>query len=86
MKVYQVKELGETTYFCFDGGKKEAKDWHVNECMCDESEISSLIVFPRKKWKEITIKYEENEIEYITMDEYMQGQTWAEVICSSAYL
>ena len=88
MKVYEIKELGETTYFCFDGGIKRAKEWYVEEC---GSEIDSLILFPRKNWKTITIKYEaddipEDEQPIMTIEEYMKDQISNEVICSTAFL
>ena len=89
MKVYKVEELGETTYFCFDGGKKDAKNWYVEETMCDENEITSLVLFPKKDWKKVTIKYEDDfEIEPfdITLEESMQGQIYPTILCSTAYV
>jgi hypothetical protein len=53
--------------------------------MCDKDGISSLTLFPRKKWKDVWIQYDEDNLK-TTIDEFMQGQTWNEVICSSAYL
>lgn len=85
MKVYKIKEQEETTYIAFDGNKVEALEWYVNESMCDESEIESIEEFPQEKWKEVTINYDEENLTQ-TIEEYMQGHTYNEVICSSAYL
>jgi len=85
MKVWQVEEQEDTTYFCFDGSKKNAREWYIEETMCDKNGISSLTLFPRKKWKDVWIQYDEDNL-ITTIDEFMQGQTWNEVICSSAYL
>lgn len=88
MKVYEIKEGGETTHVAFDGNKKEALGWYVEECMCDENEISSFSLFPRKKWKDITVKFEEYGIEPFTMtiEELMDGNNSNEILCSTAFL
>lgn len=88
MKVYEIKEGGETTYFCHNGNKKEAKDWYVDECGSDENDIDSLKLFPRKKWKEVTIKYDEFNIEPFstTIEEEMKGVNSPFILCSTAYL
>lgn len=85
MKVYKIKESGEISHFCFNGCKKEALEWYINETMCDESDITSLVVFPRKNWKNIQIKYDEDNL-ILTIEEFMKGQVANEVICSTAYL
>ncbi len=88
MKVYKIEECGETTHIAFDGNVKEAKAWYVEETMCDEEEISSFSLFPRKKWKDITVTFEEYLVEPFTMtiEELMQGHNSNEVLCSTAYL
>lgn len=88
MKVYEIKEGGDITHIAFDGNKKEALEWYINECMCDESEIESLIVLPRKKWKDITVKFDEYKVEPFTMtiEELMLGNNSNEVLCSTEYL
>jgi len=53
--------------------------------MCDENEIEFIEEFPQEKWKEVTIVYDEENLTQ-TIEEYMQGHTYNEVICSSAYL
>lgn len=88
MKVYRIEECGEVTHIAFDGNKKEAREWYLEECMSDENEISSFSLFPRKKWKDITVKFDEYNIEPFTMtiEEMMEGNTSNEVICSTAFL
>lgn len=60
----------------------------MNECMSDENEISSISLFPRKKWKDITVKFDEYGIEPFTMtiEELMQGCKSSEILCSTAFL
>lgn len=88
MKVFEIKELGEVTHIAFDGNKKEALEWYVSETECDENEISSFTVLPRKKWKEITVKFEEYGVTNFTMtiEQLMLGNKSNEILCSTAYL
>jgi len=88
MRVYEIKESGETTHVAFDGTKKECKDWYVSETDCDVNEIDSITVLPRKKWKEITVKFEEWGIEPFTttIEELMVGCKNNEIICSTLFL
>lgn len=88
MKVFKVTELGETTHIAFDGNIKEAREWYVEETMCDENEISSISLFPRKKWKDITVRFEEYLVEPFTMtiEELMDGNKSNEIICSTMFL
>ncbi len=88
MKVYKIEEYGETTHIAFDGNIEEAYSWYVEETMCDENEISSFSLFPRKKWKDITVKFDECGIEpfSMTIEELMDGNKSNEILCSTAYL
>jgi len=85
VKVYKIKEQGETTYIAFDGDKNESLEWYIRETSCDENDIDSIKKFPQEKWKEVTIVYDEENLTQ-TIEEYMQGHAYNEVICSSAYL
>jgi len=87
MKVYKIEELGEVTHFAFDGNKKDALNWYIEETMCDENEITSISLLPRKNWRDITIKFNEDEESLVvSLEEYMKGHINNEVICSTAYL
>ncbi len=88
MKVYKVEDSEDTTYFCFNGSKEDALVWYLEEGMVDKNDTVSIELFPRKNWKEVKIKFEEYKIKpfSMTIEEYMQGQTSNEIICSTDWL
>lgn len=87
MKVYKVKEQGEVTHFCFDGDVEDAKEWYVEETYCVEDEIDSIEEFPEDEWSTVSILFvAEEEHVKITLKDYMDGQKYNEIICSTAYL
>lgn len=85
MKVYKIECQGETDHIAFDGGILEAIRFYVEETMCESEDVESISIFPQEKWKDVTIKYDEDNLE-MTIAEYMKGHTWNEVICSTSYL
>jgi len=86
MKVFEIKEQGETTHICFDGNENEAKEWYVEETMCDENEIDSVVEIPQEKWKEIKVTFQEEDGFTTTVEELMKGNKYPEILCSTAYL
>jgi len=88
MKVFKISDSEDIAYFCFNGNKEEALIWYLEESMWDKNNVTTFKLFPRKQWKETTIKFEEYGIKPFTMtiEEYMQGQTSNEIICSTEFL
>lgn len=86
MKVFEIKELGETTHIAFDGDSSEALEWYVEETMCDKNEIASIGEVPQEEWSKITIYYEEDGGFTTTIAEKMAGQVSPIILCSTAYL
>lgn len=84
MKVFEINTQGEKDTVCVDGGVLEAIKFYFYETGCDLSEIDSVVEIPQEQWKTKTIFYDEMK-EPITVDDYMKGHTWNEIIASTAY-
>lgn len=84
MKIYQIKTQGETDTVACNGEVLDLLKFYTVENDMSLEEIDDIIEIPQEKWKEITITFEEME-EPITLEEYMQGHTWNEVVCSTEY-
>lgn len=84
MEVYKIEAQGETDHVAVNGDILAAIQFYVCETGCDLEDIDSISLFPQENWKTFKIHYEEMDEEW-TMDEYMQGHTWNEVITSTNY-
>lgn len=84
MEVYKIESQGETDHVAVDGDILAAVKFYVCETGCDLDDIESISLFPRENWKTFEIRYEETDEKW-SMEDYMQGHTWNEVIASTNY-
>lgn len=85
MEVYKIESQGETDHVAVDGDILAAVKFYVCETGCDLDDIESISLFPREQWKDMTITFDEPEFGSVTVEDYMQGHTWNEVIASTNY-
>ena len=84
MRVYKIKTQGETDVVACNGEALDLLKFYLTEIDGLLEDIDEVIEVPQEKWKEMTITFEEPEIGSVTVEEYMQGHTWNEIISSTA--
>lgn len=84
MNVFEINTQGERDTVCVDGGILEALKFYCAEVGGELREIDSILEIPQEKWKTKTIFYDDMK-EPITVEDYMKGHTWNEIIASTAY-
>jgi len=83
MKVYQIKTQGETDTIACDGEVLDVLKFYISETDCLLEDIEEVVEFPKENWKGMTLFFE--EMEPVTLEEYMKGHTWNEIIASTDY-